>query len=135
MTKAQIEKEILRQMNCLKISREEATQLVYDDLEIDRMSIKECQSDLTEEQRKNAKKATITGEKTKKKPTAYKFERKTRPKDTEKVEIVQRVFEFLENWTEKCEIANEGQKISFEMGENSYSFTLTKHRKPKKVAE
>lgn len=67
-----------------------------------------------------------------KKPTVYKFDTeksKNRKKDEEKVEIVQKLADFLTEIVENAEIVNEGQKISFKIGENSYSLTLTKHRK------
>lgn len=70
----------------------------------------------------------------KKKPTVYKFDTeksKSRKKDEEKVEIVQKVADFLAEFVENAEVVNAGQKISFQIGENSYSFTLTKHRNAK----
>ena len=70
-----------------------------------------------------------------KKPTVYKFDTekaKNRKKDEEKVEIVQKIADFLTDIVENAEIVNEGQKISFQIGENSYSLTLTKHRNAKK---
>jgi uncharacterized UPF0160 family protein len=71
----------------------------------------------------------------KKAPTVYKFDTekaKNRKKDEEKVEIVQKIAEFMQTFVQNAEIVNEGQKISFEIGENSYSLTLTKHRNAKK---
>ncbi len=68
-------------------------------------------------------------------PTVYKFDTeksKNRKKDEEKVEIVQKIAEFIQTFVQNAEIVNEGQKISFEIGENSYSLTLTKHRNTKK---
>lgn len=72
---------------------------------------------------------------TEKAPTVYKFDTeksKNRKKDEEKVEIVQKIAEFMQTFVQNTEIVNEGQKISFEIGENSYSLTLTKHRNAKK---
>ena len=57
---------------------------------------------------------------------------KNRKKDEEKVEIVHKIAEFMQTFVQNAEIVNEGQKISFEIGENSYSLTLTKHRNTKK---
>jgi hypothetical protein len=85
------------------------------------------------------KKVKTNGVKTvaraKKAPTVYKFDTekaKNRKKDEEKVEIVQKIAEFMQTFVQNAEIVNEGQKISFEIGENSYSLTLTKHRNAKK---
>lgn len=96
--------------------------------------------DLTKEQEKASKKARqTTSEKKGKKTTSYKFEKKTRPKDAEKVEIVQEIHVLLEKFfiedgfsLKECKITNEGKEISFKIGENDYSLTLTKHRTPKK---
>ena len=88
--------------------------------------------DLTKEQQKEAKKATITTSDKKKTPTNYKFDKKTRPKDAEKVEILQKINDFVKKIAENSEIVNEGQEISFSLGENDYSLKLTRHRKTKK---
>lgn len=89
--------------------------------------------DLTPEQQKFAKQATITGTRqVKKTPTNYKFDKKTRPKDEEKVEFIEKIYDFIKKCTENCEIVNAGQQISFNIGENMYSLKLTKHRKATK---
>lgn len=86
--------------------------------------------DLTKEQEKASKKARGTGER--KTSPNYKFETKKKPKDAEKVEIVQKIFGFVAKFTENCVISNEGREITFTFGESSYSLVLTKHRTPKK---
>lgn len=86
--------------------------------------------DLTPEQQKVAKEATKTG--TRKTPTNYKFDKKKRPKDAEKVEFLEKVCGFCSEITENCEIVNTGQEISFKIGENEYSLKLVKHRKATK---
>jgi uncharacterized UPF0160 family protein len=83
----------------------------------------------------NGIKTVARAETPKKAPTVYKFDTeksKNRKKDEEKVEIVQKIADFLQDIVQNAEIVNEGQKISFEIGENSYSLTLTKHRSAKK---
>ena len=88
--------------------------------------------DLTPEQAKNAKKYAKTGTK---KPTVYKFDTekaKNRKKDDEKGEFISKIAEFIGKFVQNVEIVNAEREISFEIGENSYSLTLTKHRKPKK---
>lgn len=83
----------------------------------------------------NGIKTVARAETPKKAPTVYKFDTekgKNRKKDEEKVEIVQKIAEFMQTFVQNAEIVNEGQKISFEIGENSYSLTLTKHRNAKK---
>lgn len=88
--------------------------------------------DLTDEQEKISKKARNIGEKTKKTPTNYKFDTRKKPKDAEKVEIVEKIFDFVKEFAENSTISNAGREISFNFGENSYSLVLTKHRTPKK---
>lgn len=83
----------------------------------------------------NGIKTVARAETPKKAPTVYKFDTeksKSRKKDEEKVEIVQKIAEFMQTFVQNAEVVNEGQKISFEIGENSYSLTLTKHRNAKK---
>lgn len=123
------EKAISKQMKALGISREEAIELLLEDEEIDRMSMKEINATLTDEQKKVQKEMTKTGSK---KQTSYKFDKKTREKDAEKVDLVEKIHGFLSKITEKCVISNAGQEISFEIGDNSYSLKLTKHRKTAK---
>ena len=81
--------------------------------------------DLTPEQQKVAKEATKTG--TRKTPTNYKFDKKKRPKDAEKVEFLEKVCGFCSEITENCEIVNAGQEISFKIGENDVQDTNVCH--------
>ena len=129
MTKAEREKLIEKQMKILGCTREEAIEIVSEDEEIDHMTMKQLNADLTPEQKQAMKKAKATGER-KTKPN-YKFETKAKPKDAEKVEILQKIFGFVATFTENCVIFNEGKEITFNYGENQYSLSLTKHRKPK----
>ena len=87
--------------------------------------------DLTPEQQKVAKEATKTG--TRKTPTNYKFDKKKRPKDAEKVEFLEKVCGFCSEIVENCEIVNAGQEISFKIGGNEYSLKLVKLRKATKL--
>lgn len=122
---------VQKHMRLLGISEEEALALIEEDKRVDKMTQKELTSDLTDEQKKNAKKMTQTGTK---KPTVYKFDTeksKNRKKDVEKGEFVAQIAEFVKNLAENVEIVNAEREISFEIGENSYSLTLTKHRKKK----
>lgn len=124
---------VQKHMRVLGITEEEALALIEEDKEVDKMTSKELTSDLTDEQKKAVKKATSTG--TKKKPTVYKFDTdkaKNRKKDEEKGKIVTKIAEFLASFVENTQIVNAEREISFEIGENSYSLTLTKHRKAKK---
>lgn len=127
MNKAEIEKEIQKQMKVLKLSRKEAEELVMEDMEIDHMTMKEIQSDLTADQKKAIKSHTKTTTGEKKATTT-----RERKKDEEKLDLIQKIFDFISKNTKNAEIIKPEREISFTIGENEYSLTLTKHRKAKK---
>lgn len=131
MTKAEREKRIAKQMDILKISREEAEEIVSEDERIDGLTMKELKEEMGAEHWDAIKKMSATGERktTKKKPTTYKFDTKSKKKDDEKENFLVKLAEFLPNLAENVEIVNPNREISFKIGENSYSLTLTKHRK------
>lgn len=127
------EQEIEKNMRLLGISREEAEQLWEDDRD----------DFIGEEGEQMTEKAK---EIRRYEQSAEKKERKLREKkiDTEKVDILT----FLKNamdsrhslieegeWDfENVTVANPQKEITFRVGENEYSLTLTKHRPPKKQA-
>ena len=120
-------KEVERLMKVLSISKEEAEELAQYDKMVDQG--KTTPYDLTKEQQKIAKSYTKSGTKTVK---SAKTERK-RAKDDEKSMVIDEIFTFLaENpsiLAQNVEKVNAERQISFKIGENSYSLTLTKHRK------
>lgn len=128
------EKQIAQMMKSLDLTREEAIELIKDDMEIDKMSTKECTSDLTEDQKKASKAVTITTAGKKKTSTPVKRERK---KDDIKIEIISTV---AQNLTRCCfgdnletvqnvNIIKPEREITFTVNGEEYSITLTKHRK------
>lgn len=121
------EKKIASLMKNLDCTREEAIECIMEDAKIDRMSDKEVKAEYTEEERKAIKEATKTG----KKKTVYKFDRKAREKEPEKVNALKAIFDSIAKLFFNCKIVNEGQEITFTIGENEYSLVLTKHRKKK----
>lgn len=133
MTKAEREKRIAKQMDILKISREEAEEIVAEDERIDGLTMKELKEEMGAEHWDAIKKMSATGERkiTKKKPTTYKFDTKNKKKDDEKEDFIAKLAEYLPNLAENVQIVNANREISFKIGENEYSLTLTKHRKPK----
>ena len=133
MTKAEREKRIAKQMDILKISREEAEEIVAEDERIDGLTMKELKEEMGAEHWDAIKKMSATGERktTKKKPTTYKFDTKNKKKDDEKEDFIAKLAEYLPNLVENVQIVNVNREISFKIGENEYSLTLTKHRKPK----
>lgn len=127
------EAQIAKMMKSLDISREEAIELIKDDMEIDKMSTKECTSDLSEEQKKASKAVTITTT-GKKKTTPVKRERK---KDEIKIEIISTIAQNLTkccfgdnlDQAEDILIVKPEREITFTVYGEQYSVTLTKHRK------
>lgn len=61
-----------------------------------------------------------------------KREYKPREKDAEKVEIIKNLDSFLEKCYNNVVVTNEQKEIAFTIGDNEYSISLIKHRKPKK---
>lgn len=112
--------EIMKALDC---TREEALQVIEDDKAIDKG---EKLFELTAEQKKNAKKATITTGKIEKKSS----NRGKKAKDEEKISIIADLYQYLlTKEYENVEIVNENRQISFKFGENAYELTLTKKRK------
>ena len=131
------EQQIIKMMNTLKISREEAIDLIREDEEIDRMSMSEVDNDLTPEQKKAKKKATnTTGDKTKR---SYTFTKRERKPDDVKREIIDTIAHNLDRACcgedlvspSNIQIVKPEKEITFELFGEAYSVTLTKHRKPK----
>lgn len=127
------EKRIIELMTALGCTREEAIQVIADD---DAIDDGEKLFELTAEQKKTAKAMTTTG--TKKRTTATKRERKP---DEIKRQIIEKIADSLgayvftdaQYWNaENISITNVEREISFTIGNDSYSLTLTKHRPPKK---
>ena len=133
MTEAQITK----MMASLKISREEAIEVIREDEEIDKMPMSEVDNDLTAEQKKAKKDATkTTGDKRKR---AYKFTQRERKPDEVKREIIETIAHNLDraccgenlDHPQDITIVKPEKEITFVLFGEEYSVTLTKHRKPK----
>ena len=143
MTKAEREKRIKRQMDILKVSRAEAEEIVAEDERIDGLTMGELKKECGEEAWAVMKEMTATGERKvpknaendgktgKKAPTNFKFDTRPKKKDDEKEDFIAKLAEMLPKLVENVEIANPNREICFKVGENEYSLTLTKHRKPK----
>lgn len=119
----------------LKCSWEEAMEVWKDDKAIDKG---ENLFELTDEQKKVAKKYTIAPHKKKNSgPTVYNFKTdKPKKKDAEKEEIIAEIARFLqENASiafENVEIANPTKLITFKIGENVFKLDLIRQNKNKK---
>lgn len=112
----------------------EAEQIIIDDKAVDRMGVRECESDLTAEQKANAKKYRQADRKIEqKKPFIPNFKQPTeRAKNLTKIGIVSELFKFIsENLTDTAEITNESKIIEFTYGGKQYKLDLVERRKPK----
>lgn len=133
LTKADHEKKE-RLMGLLKLSEEEALDVVIADRMIDRGE--KCDFDLDDEHMKVAKEyAKINAKKEKNAPTVYKFDKRERKANPTKQNIIAELAKFLmeqsENACENVEITNKERQIAFTIGENNYELTLVQKRKPK----
>lgn len=131
------EKQIEKMMATLHLTREEAIDLIREDEEVDKMTMSEVNSDLTAEQKKAKKDATkTTGDKRKR---AYTFTKRERKPDAIKREIIETIAHNLDRCCfgddlDTCadvQILKPEKEITFKVGDDEYSVTLTKHRKPK----
>ena len=124
------EKWIKSTMKALDLTREEAIEMWMDDHDIDQGKAKDF--DLDPEKQKVVKEMTKAGGKARAKETKP---RERKPNE-EKRTIIQDLNDFLvnncQNYINSVEIANIEREITFKIGENDYSLTLTCHRKPKK---
>lgn len=118
-----MEKRIKELMTTLKISREEAIELINEDMAIDKMSMKELNADLTKEQKEAIKQATKTGTR---KPTASKRERKV---DETKKRLINGFRVFLEGLGAKVEPLKTEAEMHFTFEGAEYTVKLIKHRK------
>lgn len=120
-------------MRNLGVSESEAEEILAADKAIDRG---EKLFELSDEQKAVVKKMTATGERKKKAPTAYSFEKKPRKENPTKGAIIAELAEFLaensQNACENVQILNKERQISFVIGENTYELTLVQKRAPKK---
>lgn len=120
---------ITKHMNTLGITREEAIQLIADDEEIDHMiRTSDIDGDLTEEQRKSAKKARQAD----RKPTVYKFDtiKRKRAENTSKRFLIDEIKKCLENaGADNLDVTNPEREIVFMSEGTKYKIVLSAPRK------
>lgn len=120
------EVKIEKMMKNLGLTRDEAINLICEDEGIDKMSLKEVTSDLSEEQKKTIKKVTNT--QSAKPREKSKRERKI---DKDKLEILQTCDDALCDLVDNvCERKTETE-LNFEYNGAHYTLKLIKHRPPK----
>lgn len=127
-----MDEAIKKMMQVLGCTEAEAREVVEADAAIDKG---EKLFELNAEQKKASKKARSTG--TKKRPTAYKFEKRERKPNEDKRHIMTALFDFL-RVNSGCEaiapdavLSNPERQIDFQFNGTNYSITLTAHRPPK----
>ena len=125
------EKQIEKLMKSLGVSREEAIEIIKEDEEIDGMTVKEAQSDLSTEQKKAVKKACSTGVKSKEKKAPVKRERKPNEGKRWIMTQVRVLFDgiALNGKVSDVVLSNEERTLDFVKDGVSYTLTLTAHRK------
>ncbi len=119
------EKQIKNLMDKLECSREEAIEILKEDEQIDRMSMKEVSADLTEEQKKAVKANSKAGFK---KRAPVKRERKI---DPDKLNLIQVIENALQAVADSLQPRKNETDLHFEFNGNHYTVKLTKHRPPK----
>ena len=129
------EEWIQNTMKQLEVTREEALEVWMDDHDIDAGKVKPF--DLDPAKQKVVKEMTKAGGKR----TSYSLEgakKRERKPNEEKREIIKYLAyslgecdKFGENFAESVETVNVEREITFKIGENAYSLTLTQHRKKK----
>ena len=121
------EKLIAKYMNLLKISREEAIQLIEDDKRIDKG---EKLFSLTPEQEKASKKARSAGRKPK--TTVYKFDttKRKKPENKNKSDLISVITSALTEYgAENLELINPEREFTFTMNGTKYKIVLSLPRK------
>lgn len=117
------EQQIKVLMDKLQISEEEARQVIADDKAIDKG---EKLFSLTEEQEKASKKARGTGTKA---PTIYKFDKKEKKTNSEKLELMKAFEEIAETvGAVNLEILNPEREFTFSFNDKKYKIVLSMPR-------
>lgn len=122
------EKLIRSHMDILGLTREEAIQLIKDDLEVDKMTkISEVNSDLTKEQIKASKVARQAD----RKPTVYKFDTKrVRKANDSKRFLIETLKNALESaGCDSLDVTNIEREINFIFEDTKYKIVLSAPRK------
>ena len=128
------EQRIANIAKTLDITIDEAREMLEEDKAIDRMtSIKAVNSDLTEEQKKSAKKYTnVARSKEVSCTDAYgKKKKRTVKTDDVKQKLIKTIAESLEEVADKIDITNIQKTISLMIGDDTFEIDLKRKRKPK----
>lgn len=123
------ENKIAEMMKLLDLTRDEAIELINEDKQIDRMTVKQAESDLTAEQKKAIKKVK-GGAKSVKAVNAYgKTVTRERKADETKRELVNLLQESLKDVAENLEITNIERQLDFVVKGRKFRIVLSAPRK------
>lgn len=123
--------EVEKLMKMLDITEAEAVEMIEFDKEVDKMSMKEVDNDLTAEQKKTVKQMKNVGSKTKA-PTEYTFTKRERKPDDVKIKTITDLANYLiEQGYADVVISNPSKVVDFTIDGVQFSLSLTRHR-PKK---
>ena len=114
-------------MTLLDCTEEQAKNIIEYDQKVDKMSVKECESDLTDDQKAVAKKYR-QGDR---KPTVYNFDTRKRKTDDTKKGLIELLAETIKE-QECCnalDITNAERQIDFEWGGRKLRIVLSAPRK------
>ena len=114
-------------MELLHCTEEQAKQIIESDKQIDKMTVRECESDLTQEQKASAKKAR-QGDR---KPTVYKFDTRAKKTDLDKAHLVHLLADCLGMVTKSEEdlvVTNAERQIDFVYNGRKFRVVLSAPR-------
>ena len=114
-------------MELLQCTEEQAKQVIESDKQVDKMTVRECESDLTQEQKASAKKAR-QGDR---KPTVYKFDTRAKKSDLDKARLIHLLADCLGMVTKSEEdlvVTNAERQIDFEYNGRKFRVVLSAPR-------
>lgn len=119
------EKQIVSMMKNLQCTREEAIETLAEDERIEKMSVKEINAEMTDEERKNQKDALKTG-KRKSTPT-----NRVRKVDETKKHLIDCIRVLIEGLGGTVQPLTTEAEMHFKYDNSDYTIKLIKHRAPK----
>lgn len=114
-------------MELLQCTEEQAKQVIESDKAVDKMTVRECESDLTAEQKASAKKAR-QGDR---KPTVYNFSTRERKTDLDKARLVELLASAINMVTaneEDLTVTNAERQIDFVYNGRKFRVVLSAPR-------
>ena len=117
-----MDKQIKHLMEKLKISEEEALQVIADDKAIDKGA---KLFELTDDQKKTAKQATNA----KRGPTVYQFQKRERKADTDKEHLTNLLFNAILPVCSTYNVINAEREFEFVYNDKKYKVVLSAPRK------